>query len=452
MSRYQLPKMSLTYAPANVMSIILHSTFVAVIVVSILSTLYPLLQHTSFDAKNILVLCSLFYLFFVEVICRFDLFRLTAWMLIGFYSIVASIGFILWGTEDTLGIFTACFAIILSGVILGTTMIFPVTITVVCALVVSHFLHSFSFETWQITVNDAESWNILLYATALHILALVSWLSYTQLEHSIRRAQLAEEILRQQKASIKADLLKETTTLRNTQLDHIHQLHKFALLGQSAAATLHELSNLLSILSLDISDLRQQHTHSKAIENATASIESINKMVRSSRQQLDSYDENISFDASKVIQQIMKDFRQKISRSGVTLSNSIIHNQPLPIKGSPLALMQVFTILLHNALEACAGQHNAKVSVTVNRSLKAVEITLSDNGPGIDPMQVRSLFVPKVSTKPTGLGVGLYIAHHIVTDHFKGVIQLLEADEGAHFLIQLPLWSSPEKLNHSLDH
>jgi len=162
-------------------------------------------------------------------------------------------------------------------------------------------------------------------------------------------------------------------------------------------------------------------------------------MVINARQQLDTYDTSLSFDARKAVYQITKDFKQKFHHRGISLTILDTTHQRLCIQGSSLAFMQVLTILLHNALEACAQNSNANVTIRVDQNSDSAQILLSDNGPGVEPNKVPTLFAPKISTKPTGLGVGLYIAHHIITDHFKGTIDLLEANQGAHFLIQLPI-------------
>lgn len=430
---------SFRYAQPGVINIILHGTLVASLIITILSLYYPVALHLPLDIKHKIMIIGSIYLLLAEFLCYLRLSRSVAWMLILFYSLLASVGFSLWGTSDVLGILAACFAIILTGILVGTSMVFPVTVCIVSVLVACHIIHFHNAMNVGIDIGNTETWDVLLYATMLNILSLVTWLSYRQLEDSMQRAQKAEQSMRRQKESLKAELLKETAILRQTQLDHIHQLHKFALLGQSAAATLHELSNHLSILNLDINDLRQHYTHSQAIENAANSITYINKMVRNSRQQLDSYDITRSFDARMILRQITEDFERTSQHKGIALNILSYPKQPLPLKGSPLALMQVINILITNAIEACHGLADAKISISVTKTLKHVDITLSDNGPGIKLSQVHSLFSPKTSTKPTGLGVGLYIAHRIIKDHFKGNIELLEADRGAHFSLQLPL-------------
>ena len=122
-------------------------------------------------------------------------------------------------------------------------------------------------------------------------------------------------------------------------------------MGQSTAATLHELSTHLSVLNLDIDDLNQQHASSQAIGNAKDSIAHINKMVRQAKHQLDTYGDYKTFNVHTVINRCVQDMQEKFARRNVTLANEARLVNTTTLKGSPLALMQVLTILLNNALE-----------------------------------------------------------------------------------------------------
>lgn len=100
--------------------------------------------------------------------------------------------------------------------------------------------------------------------------------------------------------------------------------------------------------------------------------------------------------------------------------------------------MQVVTVLLNNALDACCDSHTPKVEVAIKNTEAALIISVSDNGPGLESGTKTSLFKPKVSTKTTGLGVGLYIARHLVVSQFKGTLKLARSKTGARFVIRIP--------------
>jgi two-component system, LuxR family, sensor kinase FixL len=69
----------------------------------------------------------------------------------------------------------------------------------------------------------------------------------------------------------------------------------------------------------------------------------------------------------------------------------------------------------------------------------AVEITVSDTGPGIAPDIAGRLFQPFVTTKPTGLGLGLSICREIVEAHEGQLTAAPGAAGGTVFTIRLPV-------------
>jgi two-component system, LuxR family, sensor kinase FixL len=87
------------------------------------------------------------------------------------------------------------------------------------------------------------------------------------------------------------------------------------------------------------------------------------------------------------------------------------------ILADKIQIQQVLLNLLRNAAEAVAGQEHRQVAIGAEVRPDGVQISVSDNGPGL-PDQVRDkLFQPFVSTKQDGMGVGLSICHNIVAAH-----------------------------------
>ncbi len=100
--------------------------------------------------------------------------------------------------------------------------------------------------------------------------------------------------------------------------------------------------------------------------------------------------------------------------------------------------MQIVTVLLNNAIDACYDSPYPEVEVLVQTTKDFLTITVSDNGSGMDPAIQKSLFSPIVSTKATGMGVGLYIARHLAKSQFNGDLNLQPSKIGAQFAAKIP--------------
>jgi two-component system sensor kinase FixL len=84
----------------------------------------------------------------------------------------------------------------------------------------------------------------------------------------------------------------------------------------------------------------------------------------------------------------------------------------------PVQVQQVLLNLMRNALDAMAEMPVKQLVVTsAPEDGGMVRITVSDSGPGLSPEIAGRLFQPFVSTKDSGMGLGLSICHTIVTSH-----------------------------------
>jgi len=113
------------------------------------------------------------------------------------------------------------------------------------------------------------------------------------------------------------------------------------------------------------------------------------------------------------------------------------------LHGDRVQLQQVILNLVRNAMEALAGRTDGIVRITVRRRDDCVEISVADNGPGIEPTLAARLFEPLTTSKPDGLGLGLSICASIVQLH-GGRIWLHSGEPGAtEFRFSLPLQRAP---------
>lgn len=110
-------------------------------------------------------------------------------------------------------------------------------------------------------------------------------------------------------------------------------------------------------------------------------------------------------------------------------------------------LRQVFENLVRNAREAMQGQDEpARLRVTVGRQGGNAEVRVADNGPGIAPENLQSIFQPFVSTKGKGMGLGLAICREIVEGHGGRLEVESTVGRGTTFIVSLPLYTETPAL------
>lgn len=433
------------YESTKVTKLILYGSLCVSLALTTLLLIHDIFLLTEPRARSYTALAVILYLVICLVLARKNKFRTVSWMLIFLYAALAFFTLLYWGLNAAAGIFSTSFVIILAGILLGSHAILPVSLSIAGLLLIVQTLHTLKIISPDLTSLHADSTflDVISYVTILGVFALITWLSDSQTEKSLERAKAAEATVRIQKESLAFELEQESARLRQTQLVEMQQLYKFATLGQSTAATLHELSNHLSVLNMDIDDIKQQHRNSQAIENAQEGIEQINLMVKQVRRKLNSYDNSRIFKVGAPLRRAIKDQFEKAKLKSVEISYEPHSLGRTTITGDPLALIQILTVLLTNALEACSDLSNAKIIVRLQTTDQHLHISIIDNGIGISDQQKQTLFLPALSSKPAGLGVGLFIANHLAESHFQGNITLsdntITESSGAHFVVQLPL-------------
>jgi two-component system sensor kinase FixL len=66
-------------------------------------------------------------------------------------------------------------------------------------------------------------------------------------------------------------------------------------------------------------------------------------------------------------------------------------------------------------------------------------VVIHDDGPGIEADVARTVFDPLVTTKPSGMGLGLALCRAIVKAHGGEIAATQKAGGGAQFSFWLPL-------------
>jgi two-component system sensor histidine kinase PilS (NtrC family) len=229
-------------------------------------------------------------------------------------------------------------------------------------------------------------------------------------------------------------------------------------LGEISASLAHEVRNPLASMSGSIQllrgELKLKGDKLKLMEIVLRETERLNSLItdfllfaRPAREKME------SFNIGEVIRETMKVFGNSPEAKGLEIESSL--EGDMSIEGNKRQMSQVFWNLFLNAATAMPEGGLLRVTTGLNtrvseRGMSAAEqasdklktlaeISIIDTGNGIAPEALGRIFDPFYSTRETGTGLGLALAHRIVESH-GGTIEVESAlGKGSVFKVLLPL-------------
>ena len=105
-----------------------------------------------------------------------------------------------------------------------------------------------------------------------------------------------------------------------------------------------------------------------------------------------------------------------------------------------IQIQQILINLIRNAIEAMQETESRELSITTSRlDGRFVSVAVRDSGPGLPGEIRKKLFQPFVTTKESGMGVGLMICQSIIQLHGGSIEVSPEAEPGTTFTFRLPV-------------
>ncbi len=195
--------------------------------------------------------------------------------------------------------------------------------------------------------------------------------------------------------------------------------------------------NSLPILDVAYKLVRQRNNS----ENITIAVEKAARMVTALKNytHFDQSGEKVQTNIPETIETVLMLYHNQL-KHGVEVVQQYEADVPT-IQGYPDELNQVWTNLIHNALQAMNSQ--GQLTIGIGRQAMdgdGVLVSITDDGPGIpDDIQAK-IFEPFFTTKPTGegSGLGLDICQNIVTKH-NGQITVASQPGETTFHVWLPV-------------
>ena len=235
-------------------------------------------------------------------------------------------------------------------------------------------------------------------------------------------------------------------TERKQMQEQLFVQDRLASIGQLVSGVAHELNNPLQSV-IGFSELLLQSELPKEVAEDVKIINSeaqrTSKIVKNllvfARQQPE---EKRPVDISQPIRTVLNIREHEQSVSNIHVNTQFAENLP-EVMGNTSQLQQVFFNIVINAEFAMLESHRSgTLTIKTERQGDYVEVSLSDDGPGIPPENMSRLFSPFFTTKEVGqgTGLGLSICQGIVTEHGGSLRAENNPGGGATFIVKLPVY------------
>ena len=108
------------------------------------------------------------------------------------------------------------------------------------------------------------------------------------------------------------------------------------------------------------------------------------------------------------------------------------------IKLNKVLLGWVIENICKNSADAMKG--DGKITINCTENNEEIQMYIADTGSGIDKSIIKSIFMPGITSKNRGWGLGLSLSKRIIEDYHKGKIFVKNSNEenGTTFCITLP--------------
>ncbi|MCB1789189.1 MAG: HAMP domain-containing protein [Gammaproteobacteria bacterium] len=226
------------------------------------------------------------------------------------------------------------------------------------------------------------------------------------------------------------------------QIKYSHE-HKLSELGKLATGVAHEIYNPLTSVRLALDALRQgvDDADRETIEYLALVEREMDKCVtvteRLLRLGMPASETLELVDVAAVISDTFSLVRWEAEQAAVTLTADL---QPdLRVMASDSELRMVILNLVQNAFHAMPD--GGTLRATSRRTSTAIEITVHDNGIGIDAQRLPRIFDPFYSRRADGskgAGLGLSIVRTIVENYGGRIDAVSDPGSGSEFIIKLP--------------
>lgn len=277
---------------------------------------------------------------------------------------------------------------------------------------------------------------------------------FEELAAAVHRMADRLQVSRAELEGLNQDLARRVEEKTQEITRHMRSLElaeRLASLGKVASGIAHEINNPLGIILNRIECMEADASRSPVPVEVRRDLVAVRaqaeRILRVTRSILTFSRGTVStlkpVDINCVVRSCVAIAGERVSALSVGLESITASSLP-PVMGDRDRLETVILNLINNGIDAVSpmgvdGIVSVRTQPTQIDGRPGVQITVSDNGPGIPNEIIDRVFDPFFSTKPVGqgTGLGLFLTYGIVSDH-RGRIEVKNGEKGARFVVSLP--------------
>lgn len=235
---------------------------------------------------------------------------------------------------------------------------------------------------------------------------------------------------------------------RTEQYDIMCHQSRLAAMGEMIDSIAHQWRQPLNGLGLIVQGLRHISNNGMLHEEMLLEIENeIMQKISYMSQTIDDFSSffRISkkkelFDIFNCIEDAIRLIDMQLKSNNIEVKITLANETPKNIIGFPNEFKQVIMNIIHNAMTAIIRSNQKRGVILIDLFLNDnnnIFISISDNGGGIDEINLEKIFDPYFTTRENGSGIGLYMSKVIIEHHMQGYLNVQNYNNGAKFCIEL---------------
>jgi two-component system NtrC family sensor kinase len=253
------------------------------------------------------------------------------------------------------------------------------------------------------------------------------------LDHLLDVVAEKQRALERWNAELDAKVAERTQELQNAQAQLV-RAEKLAAVGQLTASIAHEVNNPIAVIQGNLDLVRETlGEHAVPVRAELALLDAQVERMRLIVTQLLQFARPTEFagyvaavDTARLVDDSLVLVGHLLSKTHITLQRDLrATRQPMLNRQE---LQQVLVNLLVNAIHAMPDGGTLMLA-SRDVSDNAIELSVTDTGPGLGPELLRELFQPFVTRKKDGTGLGLWISRSIV-ERYAGELHAADRSDG----------------------